>query len=98
MKVQGPIATAVVVLRIRTMVPIPSAIELLHSPGPLLLESLEKARIDALAEGVEPSGADAEGALNERFLFMEDLDQVGDCAGIEPSSIAVNVDFMRSCA
>jgi hypothetical protein len=85
------IATAIVVLRIRTMVPIPSAIELLHGPGPILLESLEEARIDALAEGVEPIGADAECAFNERLLLVEDLDQVGDCAGIEPSPIAVNV-------
>jgi hypothetical protein len=63
-----------------------------------VLKPLEEARIDALAEGAEPIGADAQRALDERFLLVEDLDQVRDRAGIEPSSIAVDVYLMRSCA
>ena len=77
------------------MIAIPCPVKLLHGPGPVLLESLKEARIDALAEGVEPIGADAECALDERFLLVEDLDQVGNCAGVKPGAVDMGMDFMR---
>ena len=80
------------------MIPVPGAVELLQGPGPVLLESLEEARIDALAEGVEPIGADAQRALDECLLLVEDLDQVRDCAGVKPGAVDMSMDFMRCSA
>ena len=85
-------------LRLRAIHAIPCAVELVHGPGAVPLEPLKEARIDALTKGVEPVRRDPERVLDERFLLVEDLDQVGDCARIKASRVDMQMDFMRCCA
>ena len=91
-QVHPVVAGRVEVLRPAVVVAVPDAVELVLGSGAATLNLLDEFITHRLAVVVLPVLVDTQGGEDERFLLVDDLDEVGEGPTVERRGVHVNVD------
>ncbi len=90
-QVHAVVAGRAVVLRLRVVVAVPDAVELVLGLRALPLDAADEVVVDRAGEAAQALLADAEGVQDERFLFVDDLGEVAETASVEGRGVDVDV-------